>query len=83
MSRLTPAETTANRPQALRRSLPALEAIAVNIVKKTTGDELNRVLQGVSAFTSSFDLGDQYQVTICVEKLPKEDEQHGDTPAKA
>lgn len=77
MSRTTPAEKRANRPQPILRSLPQQQEIAVNIVTHTSGEDLAKVLQGVSAFTNSFDAADQYEVTIRVEKLPKEVEDNG------
>lgn len=69
----TPATNASNTPQRDLKSIDT-EQIAVNIVKRVSGNDLGRVLQGVTAFTQCFDAADQYEVTIRVDKLITKEE---------
>ena len=58
-----------NSPQPVLKSIQPHEEIAVNVIKRVDGIELEKLLQGVAAFTGSLGPQDQYEVTIRVEKL--------------
>lgn len=82
MSRTTPATRAANAPQPVLRSLPTQEEVAVNVMTRTSADELGKLLQGINAFAGSLSPDAAYQVTIRVEKIPQEADHDGNAAAK-
>lgn len=69
----TPASKAANEGQKVLKSIKPQEEIKLNITKNVTGNELDSVLQGVSAFAKCFNQDDKYIVDIKVEKVIPED----------
>jgi hypothetical protein len=65
----TPATKAANAAQKVLKSIQPREEIALNIIKKVSGMELETVLQGVEAFTKSFSQDDEYMVEIRIDKI--------------
>ena len=69
MANKVPASEKANTPQKVLKSIQPVEIITMNIVKKVTGEELEKMLQGITAFTKCIGAEDQYEVSIKVAKL--------------
>ena len=64
-----PASKKRNDPQTVLKSLATTPEISMNVTKKVSGDELERIFQGVSAFTKAFNPADEYEVAIRLDKL--------------
>ncbi|MGF9798637.1 hypothetical protein [Brevibacillus agri] len=75
----TPKTKQANTPQPRLKAIQQPQEIAVRINRRVSGDDLGKMLQGVMAFTQCFDAGDEYEVTLQVDKVMKEDEAHEPT----
>lgn len=75
----TPKTKHANTPQTRLKTIQQPQEIAVRISRRVSGGELGKMLRGVTAFTQCFDAGDEYEVTLQVDKVMKEDEAHEPT----
>ncbi|SDI49670.1 hypothetical protein [Paenibacillus naphthalenovorans] len=67
--RETPAGRNRNNAQRELKSIAPQHKVGLDIVTRVSGDELEKMMQGATAFTKCFDPADQYEVTIRVEKI--------------
>ncbi|MCD9025768.1 hypothetical protein [Cohnella silvisoli] len=70
---ITPATRKRNDPQPVKRPLPGVEDISLHVSTLTAGNTAALLLGAGKDFVSTFDPSDKFQVTISIEKLPKED----------
>ncbi|AJA42395.1 hypothetical protein AJ85_05740 [Alkalihalobacillus alcalophilus ATCC 27647 = CGMCC 1.3604] len=62
-------QTTARSGGRVKELVTPIEGVYLDVNKDVTGEELANLLAGITAFSSHFEKGDRYAVSIQLEKI--------------